>query len=50
MSSKKYLVSSLGKAKYQTLPRNFREKIERLDKLPPAPKPVTARALKEALK
>ena len=41
---------SMGKNKYLSLPKDFREKIERLDKLPPAPKPITVAKLNEALR
>ncbi len=50
VSYKKYLVMSMGKSKYRSLPKDFREKIDRLDKLPPAPKPVTFERLNEALR
>ena len=49
MNAKKYLISSLGRSKYNALPKGFREKIERLDQLPPAPKPVTAKQLEKFL-
>ena len=49
MSSKKYLISTMGKAKYLGLPRVFRERIDRLDKLPATPRPVTIKQIEKAL-
>jgi hypothetical protein len=49
MSSKKYLISTMGRDGYQKLPKAFRDTIEHLDKLPTTPKPVTIKQINEAL-
>lgn len=50
VSSQKYLISTMGKTKYLSLPKNFRETIKRLDQLPSTPRPVTLKQIEEALK